>query len=286
MTIEDSGTFDIGGELTVHRLGYGAMHLTGEHITGPPADEESARDVVRHAIELGVDFVDTADSYGPAVSERLVGEALAGDAVAREDVVVATKGGLVRTVHEEFEWDRHGHPGHLQHAAYCSRDRLGVDEIDLYQLHRVDPEVPIEDSVTALAELQDEGVIRHVGLSNVGVEQLDRAQDVCEIATVQNQYSVVERDHERVLDACEEYGIGFMPWSPMNSGDLGAKADALDAAAEAHDATRRQIALVWLLERSPNLLPIPGTASIDHLEQNVAAAEIELTDDEFARLAE
>jgi len=286
MTIEDSGTFDIGGELTVTRLGYGAMHLTGEHVTGPPADEAAARDVVRHAIDLGVDFVDTADSYGPAVSERLVGEALAGDAVNDEDVVVATKGGLVRTVDEEFEWDRHGHPGHLQHAAYCSRDRLGVDEIDLYQLHRVDPDTPLEDSVTALAELKDEGVIRHVGLSNVDVEQLDRARDVCEIATVQNRYSVVEREHESVLEACEEYGIGFMPWSPMNSGDLDAKADALDAVAESHDATRRQIALAWLLERSPNLLPIPGTASIDHLEQNVAAAGIELSDDEFARLAE
>jgi len=284
--MNESDTFDIGGELTVRRLGYGAMHLTGEHVTGPPADEDAAREVLRRAVDLGVDFVDTADSYGPAVSERLVGEALCRDPEYRKDVVVATKGGLIRTVEEEFEWDRHGHPGYLQHAAYCSRDRLGVDEIDLYQLHRVDPETPIEDSVTALAELKDEGVIGHVGLSNVDVEQLDRARDVCDIATVQNNYNVAHRDDEAVLEACERYDVGFIPWGPMDSDDLEAKGEALDDVAAAHDASRYQIALAWLLDHSPNILPIPGTTSLDHLEQNVAASGIDLSDEEYARLAE
>jgi hypothetical protein len=287
MTIHnESDTFDIGGDLTVHRLGFGAMRLTGEHITGEPDDVENARDVLRRAVDLGVDFVDTADSYGPSVSERLIGETLMSDPEYREQVVVATKGGLIRQVDEGFEWARHGHPGYLQHAAYTSRDRLRVDQIDLYQLHRIDPDVPMEDQIHALAELKDEGAIGHIGLSNVSVEQLEQARELVDIATVQNQYNVANRENTDVLDACENYDIGFMPYSPMGGGDLGEYADVLDDIAAAHEASRYGIALAWLLERSDMLLPIPGTSSVEHLEANVAASSIELRDEEMARLTE
>ncbi|QSG02427.1 aldo/keto reductase [Natranaeroarchaeum sulfidigenes] len=279
-----SDTFEIGGDLTVHRLGFGAMRLTGEHVTGEPDDVENARDVLRRAIDLGVDFIDTADSYGPSVSERLIGETLMTDPEYRDEVVVATKGGLIRQVDEGFEWARHGHPGYLQHAAYTSRDRLRVDQIDLYQLHRVDPEYPMADQLHALAELKDEGVIGHIGLSNVSVDQLEAAREIVDVATVQNQYNVANREHEDVLQACENYGIGFMPYSPIASGELGEYADLLDDIAGTHDATRYQIALAWLLERSENLLPIPGTSSLEHLEANIAASTIELSDEELARL--
>jgi hypothetical protein len=183
------------------------------------------------------------------------------------------------------EWLRNGDPDYLRNAHLCSLDRLGVDSIDLYQLHRADPDVPFEESVTALAELRDDGVVRHVGLSNVSVEQLERAREIVEIATVQNRYSVVERGSDDVLDACEEYGIGFIPWFPVGAGDLGAKGRVLDDVAAAHDASRYQVALAWLLARSPVMLPIPGTSSLDHLEENVAAAALDLTDDEVARLS-
>ncbi len=280
----ESDTFEIGGELTVHRLGFGAMRLTGEHVTGEPEDVENAREVLRRAVDLGVDFIDTADSYGPAVSERLIGETLMTDPEYRDDVVVASKGGLIRQVDEGFEWARHGHPGYLQHAAYTSRDRLRVDSIDLYQLHRIDPEFPMEEQLHALAELKDEGVIGHIGLSNISVDQLDRAREIVDIATVQNQYNVANREHENVLRACEKRGIGFMPYSPIASGNLGEYADPLDEIAAAHDASRYQIALAWLLEHSDNLLPIPGTSSLEHLEANVAASSIELRDEELVRL--
>ncbi|WP_318568196.1 aldo/keto reductase [Salinigranum marinum] len=276
----ESDTFEIGGDRTVHRLGFGAMRITGEGIIGEPDDVDAAKGVLERAVELGVDFVDTADSYGPGVSERLIREALH----PYDDVVVATKGGLLRN--REGNWIRHADPDYLRNAHLCSLDRLGVDSIDLYQLHRPDPDVPLEASVEALAELKDDGVVEHVGLSNVSVDQLERARETVEIATVQNRYSVVDRDSEDVLRACEEHGIGFIPWFPFGGGDLGAKGRVLDEVAAAHDASRFQVALAWLLARSPVMLPIPGTSSLDHLAENVAASALELTDDELARLAD
>jgi aryl-alcohol dehydrogenase-like predicted oxidoreductase len=276
-----SDTFDIGGDLTVRRLGFGAMRLTGEGIIGEPDDQDEAREILTRAVELGVNFIDTADSYGPAVSERLIGEALA---PYPEDVVVATKGGLLRNT--DGEWLRHGDPDYLHNAVLCSLDRLRTDRIDLYQYHRPDPDVPFEDAVTAIAELRDEGKIDHVGLSNVTVEQLDRAREIVPIATVQNRYNVGDRSEEDVLEACEEADIGFIPWAPINPDDLEEKGDALDEIADDHDATRRQIALAWLLERSPVVLPIPGTSSVDHLEANVAASSVDLSDEQVRRLTE
>ncbi|UPM41813.1 aldo/keto reductase [Halocatena salina] len=274
-------TFDIGGELTVNRLGFGAMRLTGEAIIGPPTDENAAKAVLRRAIDLGIDLIDTADSYGPGVSERLIRETLH---PFPEELVIATKGGLLRN--RDGDWRPCGDPDYLRNAVLCSRDRLGVETIDLYQYHRPDPEVPFEDSITALAELRDDGVIDHLGLSNVTVEQIDRARDITEIATVQNKYNVTTRDDEDVLEACEEADIGFIPWAPMDAGSIGENADALRTVADEHDATPQQIALAWLLHHSPVILPIPGTASVDHLEENVAAAEIDLTDAQLRQLRE
>jgi len=271
-------TFDIGGDLTVSRLGFGAMRLTGDGIIGEPDDVDNARQVLTRAVELGVDFIDTADSYGPGVSERLIGETLDTE---REDLVIATKGGLLRNT--DTDWLPHGDPDYLRNAQLCSRDRLRMDPIDRYQFHRPDPDTPFEASVHTLAELKDEGLVRHVGLSNVSVDQLDRARDIVDIATVQNQYNVANRDAEAVLEACENYDIGFIPWFPLAAGSVD-DVDGIDDIADAHDATRHQIALAWLLHHSDVTLPIPGTASIDHLEQNVAAADIELGDDEVARL--
>ncbi|MEF8856284.1 MAG: aldo/keto reductase [Haloplanus sp.] len=271
-------TFDIGGDLTVNRLGFGAMRITGPDILGPPDDVAEARRVLDRALDLGVDFVDTADAYGPGTSERLLAEAGVPD-----DAVVATKGGLLRS--PDADWLRHGDPDYLRNAALCSLDRLGVDRIDLYQYHAPDPDVPIADAMQALADLKDRGLARHVGVSNVSVDQLERARDVVEIATVQNEYNVVERTHDDVLDVCEDEGIGFIPYFPIGGGDLGEKATVLDDVASAHDATPRQVALAWLLHRSPVILPIPGTASVEHLEANVAAAALELTADEMARLS-
>jgi len=278
-TLDDTcDTFAIGGDLTVNRLGFGAMRITGPNVLGAPADVAEARRVLDRAHELGVDFVDTADAYGPGTSERLLAEAGVPD-----DTVVATKGGLLRS--PDGDWLRHGDPDYLRNAALCSLDRLGVETIDLYQYHAPDPDVPIEDAMTALADLKDRGLVRHVGVSNVSVDQLDRARDVVDVATVQNEYNVAERTHDDVLDVCETNDIGFVPYFPIGGGDLGEKAAVLDDVADAHDATRRQVALAWLLHRSPVVLPIPGTSSVDHLESNVAAADIDLTDDEMARLS-
>jgi aryl-alcohol dehydrogenase-like predicted oxidoreductase len=279
MVTNESDTFDIGGELTVHRLGFGAMRLTGEDIIGEPDDEDEARGVLERAVELGVDFIDTADSYGPGVSERLIGDALDTE---REDLVIATKGGLLRNT--DADWLAHGDPDYLRNAQLCSRDRLRMDPIDLYQYHRPDPDTPFEDSIHALAEMKDEGLVRHVGVSNVSVEQLDRARDIVDVATVQNQYNVAHRDDEDVLEACENYGIGFIPWFPLGAGDLDG-VDGIEEVAQRHDATPYQIALAWLLGHSDVTLPIPGTSSVDHLEQNVAAGAIDLTDEELARLS-
>src|SRR6056297_471437 len=275
----ESDTFDIGRELTVHRLGFGAMRLCGSEIIGPPDDEAAAREVLQRAVELGVDFIDTADSYGPGVSERLIREAgVTGDAV------VATKAGLLRNT--DGDWLAHGDPDYIRNQVLASRDRLGVDTIDLYQFHRPDPDTPFEDSVEAFAELKDEGLVDHVGLSNVTVDQLETARDQVEIATVQNQYNPGNRDDADVLQACEEYDIGFIPWFPLGAGDLEAKAAVLDEIADEHDATRMQVALAWHLQHSPVTLPIPGTSSLDHLEENVAATEIELSDEDVQRLSE
>ncbi|PSP56840.1 oxidoreductase [Halobacteriales archaeon QH_7_66_36] len=271
-------TFDIGGDLTVNRLGFGAMRLCADGIIGAPDDEANARAVVERALELGVDFIDTADSYGPGTSERLLREA-----GAPAEAVVATKAGLLREA--GGDWLPHGDPDYVRNQALVSRDRLGVDTIDLYQFHRPDPDADFAESVQAFAELKDEGFVRHVGLSNVTVDQLEQARDVVEVATVQNQYNVAHRPEadERVLDACEEYDIGFIPWYPLAAGDLDS-VEGIDAIAERHDATPHQIALAWTLHRSDVMLPIPGTSSVEHLEANVAAGDIELGDEEMARL--
>jgi hypothetical protein len=266
-----SDTFDIGGELTVSRLGFGAMRLTGDDVVGPPADESEAKAVLDRAVELGVDFVDTADSYGPAVSERLIGETLAPD----DDVVVATKAGFLRD-DRDGSWLPHGEPEYLRNALLGSLDRLGTDTIDLYQFHRPDPDVDYADSVSAFAEFRDEGKVEHVGVSNVSVEQLEEARDVVEIATVQNEYGPGNREHEAVLEYCEDNDIGFVPHSPLRSGD----SEGVAEVAADRDASEYQVGLAWLLQHSPVMLPIPGTSSVDHLEQNVAASELELTDEE------
>ncbi|MFD1686028.1 aldo/keto reductase [Halobellus litoreus] len=276
-----SDTFEIGGELPVHRLGYGAMRLTGEDIIGEPDDVENAKKVLQTAVSLGIDFIDTADSYGPGVSERLIGETLAPYA---DDLVVATKGGLLRN--REGEWLRSGSPDSLRNAVLASLDRLRTDSIDLYQYHRVDPDVDLEESVTALAELKDDGVIRHVGLSNVSAEQLETARDIVDVATVQNQYNLANRESEAVLDVCESNDIGFIPWFPLGAGDLGEKASVLSDVADTHDASEYQVALAWLLQHSPVILPIPGTSSVSHLKENVAASHLELSDEEMRRLDE
>jgi aryl-alcohol dehydrogenase-like predicted oxidoreductase len=264
-------TFDIGGELTVNRLGFGAMRLTGEGIIGPPEDEAEAKEVLERAAELGVDFIDTADSYGPAVSERLIGETLGPD-----DAVVATKGGHWRD-DRDGSWPECGDPGYLRNAILGSLDRLGTGTIDLYQFHRPDSDVELTESVSALAEFKDEGKVAHVGVSNVSVDQLEEARDVVEIATVQNQYNIGDRDSEAVLEYCEDHAIGFIPWAPLGSGEL----DGLDEVARNHGATEYQIGLAWLLQHSPVMLPIPGTSSVEHLEENVAASAIDLTDEEI-----
>ncbi len=275
--LEDK-TFDIGGELTVNRLGFGAMRLTGEDIIGPPADEAEAKRLIRHALELGVDFIDTADSYGPGVSERLLGAELEDG----DEVVVATKAGLVRN--RNGEWLAHGDPDFLHNQVLCSLDRLGTETIDLYQFHRPDPDTDFEASVQAFAEMKDAGQINHVGLSNVTVSQLETAMEIVDIATVQNRYNVGYREDEAVLEACESHGVGFIPWGPLYTVDEAGVSEVLEAVAKDHGATRRQVALAWLLEHSPVMLPIPGTSSVDHLEANVAAADLELRDDDLKQL--
>jgi aryl-alcohol dehydrogenase-like predicted oxidoreductase len=276
-TAAASGSFTIAGDLEVNRLGFGAMRITGDGIWGPPDDPDNARAVLRRAVELGVDLIDTADSYGPDVSEELIAEALA---PYPPGLVIATKGGLERT--GPGAWPRNGRPEHLRRACEGSLRRLRLERIDLYQLHRPDPDVPYEESVGALKELRDEGKIRHVGVSNVSVEQLEAARRVVEIATVQNRYSVADRASEDVLEACERDAIGFLPWWPLGAGDVAG--GPLREVADRHDATPFQVAIAWLLRHSPVILPIPGTQSLDHLEENVAAAELELDDDDLARL--
>ena len=275
-----SSTFTIGGDLEVRRLGFGAMRITGDGIWGPPDDPESAKRVLRRVLELGVNLIDTADSYGPEVSENLIAEALH---PYPDGLVIATKSGLRRT--GPGQWPEDARPERLRECCEGSLRRLRLDRIDLYQLHRPDPKVPLEDSLGALKNLQDEGKIRHIGVSNVSAEQLERARAVVDVVTVQNRYNLVDRHSEDVLDACDAAGIGFIPWFPLATGDLARSGGPLDELARAHDATPGQLAIAWLLARSPVVLPIPGTASEQHLEENVAAGELELEPQELGRLA-
>ncbi|HSK22253.1 MAG TPA: aldo/keto reductase [Egicoccus sp.] len=278
-----SGTFAIGGDLPVHRLGYGAMRITGPGIWGEPLDRDEAIRVLRRAVELGVDFIDTADSYGPFVSEDLIREALhTGGSDPYGAVVVATKAGLVRTGPDA--WHALGRPEYLRFACEMSLRRLGVERIELFQLHRIDRTVPEEEQFGVLADLRDEGKIRHVGLSEVGVGEIERAQAVVPIATVQNRYNLLERGSQEVLEHCEQAGIGFIPWFPIATGDLARPGGPLGDLAEETGATPSQLALAWLLRSSPVQLPIPGTSSVEHLEENVAAATVDLDADQLARL--
>ena len=274
-----SGTFELGGDLTVVRLGYGTMQLPGEGVWGPPRDRDEAHRVLRRAVELGITFFDTADSYGPYVAEDLLREALHPYA---DDVVIATKAGLTRQ--GPGKWTALGKPAYLRQEVELSLRRLGLERVDLFQLHRIDPDYPVADQVGELKQLQDEGKIRHIGLSEVTVDQLVEAQKTAEIVSVQNHFNLANRDAEKLLDHCTEHGIGFIPWFPLATGELSAHDGPLAAAAQQHDATPAQLALAWLLRRSPVMLPIPGTSSVDHLETNTAAASIELTDEEFAAL--
>jgi pyridoxine 4-dehydrogenase len=275
-----AGAFTLGGSLVVNRLGFGAMRLTGRGILGEPEDPEEARRVLRRAVELGVNLIDTADSYGPEVSERLISEALR---PYPGDLVIATKGGYTRP---NGRWVPDGRPEHLREACEGSLRRLGVDRIDLYQFHTPDPRVTFEDSVWALAQLRDEGKVWHVGLSNVGVRELEIALDIVPIASVQNRYNLTDRSSEAVLQASEREEVGFIPWFPLATGRLARPGGSLGEIAARHDATPSQIALAWLLGHSPVMLPIPGTSSVAHLEENVAAAALELTEDERATLDE
>ena len=274
-----SSTFKLGGQLEVNRLGFGAMRITGEGIWGEPKDRESAKSVLRRAVELGVNFIDTADSYGPAVSEILIGEALA---PYKAGVVIATKAGLTRQ--GPNRWLPVGRPEYLTQQAEMSLRHLKLSTIELWQLHRFDPKVPVEESLGAIKKLQTQGKIRFVGLSEVSVEQIEQARKVVEIVSVQNEYNIGNRKSEAVLDYCEKNGIGFIPWSPVAAGKLAQPGGKLDEAAKKHGATVSQLSLAWLLHRSPVMLPIPGTSSVAHLEENMKAAGLELSDSEWQEL--
>ncbi len=262
-------------------MGYGAMRLTGEGIWGEPKDRDEAKRVLRRVVELGVNFVDTADSYGPYVSEQLIGDTLA---PYREETVVATKGGLVRT--GPNGWLPVGRPEYLQQEVEMSLRRLKLERIDLWQLHRIDPQVPVEESLGKIAELQGQGKIRHVGLSEVKPHEIEQAQKVVKIVSVQNQYNIGDRRHDDVVDYCEGKGIAFIPWFPVAAGKLARPGGPLDEAARKHGATVSQLSLAWLLHRSPVILPIPGTSSVKHLEENVAAAAVKLSDAEWAQIGD
>jgi pyridoxine 4-dehydrogenase len=272
-----AGTIDVGGDLTVNRLGLGAMRITGEGIWGQPAHRDEAKAMLRHAVELGVNFIDTADSYGPAVSEELIGETLY---PYPDDLVIATKGGLERG--GPGRWEPNGRPEHLIEACEGSLRRLKVEQIPLYQFHRPDPAVPLEESIGALVTLKEQGKIRHIGLSNITEDQLRQAQRLTPIVSIQNRFNVDDRRSESLVDLCEQEQLVFLPWAPIQ--DLGRNSAVLDTARR-YDATPRQIVLAWLLRRSPSILPIPGTGSVSHLEANVAAAAIALTPDEVAAIS-
>jgi pyridoxine 4-dehydrogenase len=279
--VDASGTLTLGGDLEVHRLGFGAMRIVGPGVWGPPRDRDAMLDVVRRVVDLGVNLIDTADSYGPHISEQLIAEALH---PYPDALVIATKGGLERT--GPGEWPRNGRPEHLRAACEGSLGNLRVERIDLYQLHAPDPDVPYEESVGALKELQDEGLIRHVGVSNVTVEELEEARSIVDVVSVQNRFNLGDRSSAEVLAVCERDGLGFFPWFPLAAGDLAKPGGLVSEIAAEHDATPGQVALAWLLAVSPVTLPIPGTGSIEHLEENLAAAELRLTEEDVQRLTE
>lgn len=284
---EASGMFSLGGDLNVYRLGFGAMRITGSGIWGPPTNHDEAVAVLRRAPELGINLIDTADAYGPEVSENLIAEALYPYA---DGLVIATKGGLTRS--GPNQWSPDGRPEHLREALEGSLKRLRLDRIDVYQFHRPDPKTPFEESVGTLAQLQKEGKIRHVGLSNVTIDQLERARKITPIVTVQNHYNLANRasqgmdeaESERMIDFCAQQGIGFIPWAPLTSGKLAQPGGVLDAIAKRHHAAPSQVALAWLLQRSSSMLPIPGTASVAHLEENTQAATLRLSPEDFAEI--
>ncbi|MGI9058327.1 MAG: aldo/keto reductase [Ktedonobacteraceae bacterium] len=279
-----SGMLTIGGDLKVYRLGFGSMRLTGKGIWGPPADKQEAIAVLHRALELGINLIDTADSYGPEVSESLIAEALY---PYPNDLVIATKGGLLRT--GPNQWPQDGRPQHLREALEGSLRRLRLNTIDIYQFHRPDPKVPLEDSVGEIAKMKAEGKIRHVGLSNVTIEELKIAQKIVPIVTIQNHYNLAQRQSERMsvqqseemIDLCARQGIGFIPWSPLSLEKFAEPGGTLAQIAQRHGAQPNQIALAWLLQRSPAMLPIPGTSSVKHLEENVLGATIRLSQVEF-----
>ena len=277
-SVAQSGTFSLGGDLPVTRLGYGAMRIVGKGVWGPPDDEDTAIALLRRAVELGVDLIDTADSYGPYLSEDLIRKALH----PYDGVLIATKGGLTRSGPDV--WEQVGRPEYLRQCVEMSLRRLDVEQIGLYQLHRFDAQVPVEDSLGALQELQDAGKIKHIGISEVTVAEIEQARKVVDVASVQNLYNLGNRQSEKVLAYCETEGIGFMPWFPVAAGELAKPGGILDEIAAEHHATHAQLALAWLLRRSPVMLPIPGTGSIAHLEENCAAAQVELTDTEYDAL--
>jgi pyridoxine 4-dehydrogenase len=277
----DSGTFALGGDLRIHRLGFGAMRITGPGIWGPPRDHAEALRTLRRVSELGIDFIDTADAYGPFDSELLIAEALA---PYPRGLVIATKGGLVR--HGPEKWLPVGRPEYLRQCALMSMRRLRVDRIDLWQWHRPDPKVPRDEVYDAMAQMQRDGLVRHLGLSNVGVDDIRAASRHFRIATVQNMYNLVTRDSEEVLEHCQREGIGFIPWRPLATGPLGERGGAAEEIARRHGVTAGAVALAWLLRRSPVMIPIPGTGSVKHLEENMAGASLRLGDEELRTLDE
>ncbi|MFC6645409.1 aldo/keto reductase [Granulicella cerasi] len=272
-------TFLLGGDLEINRLGYGAMRITGEGVWGPPKDPEGAKKVLQRAVELGVNFIDTADSYGPTVSEPLIGEALS---PYKPGVVIATKGGLVRT--GPMQWLPVGRPEYLTQEVHMSLRWLKLERIDLWQLHRIDAKTPLEESLGAIKKLQDDGKIRHFGLSEVSVEEIEKARKVIDVVSVQNEYNLTTRKSEAVLEYCEKNNIAFIPWFPVASGKLAQPGGKLDVFAKQHNITVSQLSLAWLLHRSPVILPIPGTTSIEHLEENVKSADVQLTEAEWAEV--
>lgn len=276
-----SGTFRLGGDLQIHRLGFGAMRITGDGIWGEPKHPAHAKQVLRRAVELGLNFIDTADAYGPEVSERLIAEALH---PYPKELVIATKGGLTRS--GPNQWAPVGRPEYLRQCVEMSLRRLKLDRIELWQLHRIDPKVPVEESLGAIKELQSQGKIRHVGLSEVKPQEIEQARKVLSIVSVQNQYNLSDRQHEDTLQYCEKHQLGFIPWFPVAAGKLARAGGPLEKAAREHHVTVAQLSLAWLLHRSPVMLPIPGTSSVEHLEENIGASALRLSDSEWRAIEE
>jgi pyridoxine 4-dehydrogenase len=273
---QTTGTFVLGGDLTINRLGYGAMRLTGPGIWGEPKDRDEARKVLQRAVELGVNFIDTADSYGPEVSENIIAEALY---PYSEGLVIATKGGFARS--GPNRWEVVGRPEYLRQCVEMSLRRLKLERIDLYQLHRIDPKVPVAESLGALKELQQAGKIRHIGLSEVSPTEIGQASKTVKIVSIQNQYNLSDRRHEKVVKYCEQHNMAFIPWFPVAAGKLAQPGGPLDRVANQHSATVAQISIAWLLHHSPVMVPIPGTSSVKHLEENVAAGQLQLSPEEW-----